>query len=140
MRLQVTVFIGFGGGNRDFLRPYDRGFWRWTESEANYSPDQIPSYQGNTEISSKNATLKSWSRTGRNGEAILTFAPLGEPGDALDLTVEGTLTGEGGAMVRDSVCRIRLGSACSSQKDENGGRRICNRKSHPLSLRNYSDL
>ncbi len=49
---------------------------------------------------------KSFTRiatTGRNGEAILTFALLGEPDDSLDLTVEGTLTGEDGALVRDSV-------------------------------------
>jgi hypothetical protein len=41
--------------------------------------------------------------TGRNGEAILTFEPLGEPGDSLDLTVDGALTGASGALVRDSV-------------------------------------
>ena len=53
-----------------------------------------------------NSKKKSFTRvvkTGRNGEAILTFAPLGEPGDSLGLTVEGTLTGVGGALVRDSV-------------------------------------
>ncbi|HEV2134819.1 MAG TPA: MG2 domain-containing protein [Terracidiphilus sp.] len=43
------------------------------------------------------------SVTGRNGEAILTFASMGSPGDTLDLTVEGTMTGAGGAQVRDSV-------------------------------------
>ena len=49
---------------------------------------------------------KSFTRvatTGRNGEAILTFPSLGEPGDSLSLTVEGTLAGEGGALVQDSV-------------------------------------
>ena len=39
--------------------------------------------------------------TGRNGEAILNFQPMGEPGDDLDLTVTGTLTGTAGALARD---------------------------------------
>jgi len=43
------------------------------------------------------------SVTGRNGEAIFGFSSTGDPGDTLDLTVEGTMTGAGGAMVRDSV-------------------------------------
>ena len=53
-----------------------------------------------------NSRKESFTRvatTRRDGEAILTFAPLGKPGNSLDLTVEGTLTGEGGALVRDSV-------------------------------------
>ncbi|HEY2470025.1 MAG TPA: alpha-2-macroglobulin family protein [Terracidiphilus sp.] len=65
-----------------------------------------------------NSTKKSFTRlatTGRKGEAILTFAPLGEPGDSLDLSVEGTLMGLAGALVRDSVngdVQVRdLGSA-----------------------------
>ena len=55
------------------------------------------------EDNSKNKGITRVATTRRDGEAILTFAPLGEPGDSLDLTVEGTLTGEGGALVRDSV-------------------------------------
>jgi hypothetical protein len=55
------------------------------------------------EDKSKRQSFKRAAITGRNGEAILTFAPLGEPGDSLDLTVEGTLAGEGAALVRDSV-------------------------------------
>jgi hypothetical protein len=55
------------------------------------------------EDKSKKKAFTRVATTGRNGEAILTFLPLGEPGDSLDLTVEGTLTGEGGALVRDSV-------------------------------------
>jgi hypothetical protein len=46
--------------------------------------------------------------SGRNGEAILSFASMGEPGDTLDLKVEGSLigvarTGAGGAAVTGSV-------------------------------------
>ena len=55
------------------------------------------------EDNSKKKSFTRVAKTGRNGEAILTFAPLGEPGDSLGLTVEGTLTGQGGALVRDSV-------------------------------------
>jgi hypothetical protein len=55
------------------------------------------------EGSSKKNALTQNAITGRNGEAILTFAPLGEPGEQLDLTVEGALKGEAGAIVRDSV-------------------------------------
>jgi hypothetical protein len=55
------------------------------------------------EDKSKKKSFTRTATTGRNGEAILTFAPLGEPGDSLDLTVEATLTGTAGALVRDSV-------------------------------------
>ena len=55
------------------------------------------------EDESKKKSFTRVAKTRRDGEAILTFVPLGEPGDSLDLTVEGTLTGEGGALVRDSV-------------------------------------
>ena len=55
------------------------------------------------EDDSKKKSLTRVATTKRDGEAILTFAPLGEPGDSLDLKIEGTLTGEGGALVRDSV-------------------------------------
>jgi len=41
--------------------------------------------------------------TARNGEAILNFAPMGEPGDELDLTVVGTLSGAAGALAHDEV-------------------------------------
>jgi phage baseplate assembly protein gpV len=41
--------------------------------------------------------------TARNGEAILNFAPMGEPGDDLDLTVVGTLSGSAGALAHDEV-------------------------------------
>jgi len=41
--------------------------------------------------------------TARNGEAILNFAPMGEPGDDLDLTVAGTLSGAAGAVAHDEV-------------------------------------
>ena len=41
--------------------------------------------------------------TARNGEAILNFAPMGEPGDDLDVKVEGTLSGAGGALAHDEV-------------------------------------
>jgi len=41
--------------------------------------------------------------TARNGEAILNFAPMGEPGDDLDLTVTGTLSGAQGALAHDEV-------------------------------------
>jgi hypothetical protein len=43
------------------------------------------------------------SATGRNGEAILSFASMGEPDGTLDLKVEGSMTGAGGAAVTDSV-------------------------------------
>jgi hypothetical protein len=52
---------------------------------------------------SKKRAFTRVATTGRNGEAILTFLPLGEPGDSLDLAVAGTLSGAGGALVRDSV-------------------------------------
>ncbi|MFY9852613.1 MAG: alpha-2-macroglobulin family protein [Terracidiphilus sp.] len=55
------------------------------------------------EDDSKKKSLTRVAMTGRKGEAILTFAPLGEPGDSLDLTVDGALTGTSGALVRDSV-------------------------------------
>jgi hypothetical protein len=55
------------------------------------------------EDSKKSSGQTRTSVTGRNGEAILSFASAGNPGDTLDLTVEGTLTGLGSAMVRDSV-------------------------------------
>jgi uncharacterized protein YfaS (alpha-2-macroglobulin family) len=41
--------------------------------------------------------------TARNGEAILNFAPMGEPGDDLNLSVVGTLGGAAGAMASDEV-------------------------------------
>jgi len=41
--------------------------------------------------------------TARNGEAILNFAPMGEPGDDLDLSVVGTLSGSAGALAHDEV-------------------------------------
>jgi uncharacterized protein YfaS (alpha-2-macroglobulin family) len=41
--------------------------------------------------------------TARNGEAILNFAPMGEPGDELDLTVVGTLSGAQGALAHNEV-------------------------------------
>ena len=41
--------------------------------------------------------------TARNGEAILTFDPMGEPDDELDLTVAGTLIGNAKALARDEV-------------------------------------
>ena len=41
--------------------------------------------------------------TARNGEAILNFSPMGEPGDELDLTVVGTLSGAQGALAHDEV-------------------------------------
>jgi hypothetical protein len=41
--------------------------------------------------------------TGRNGEAIFSFAPMGEPDDDLDLNVTGTLSGAAGALARDEV-------------------------------------
>ena len=41
--------------------------------------------------------------TARNGEAILTFDPMGEPDDELDLTVTGTLIGNEKALARDEV-------------------------------------
>jgi hypothetical protein len=53
-----------------------------------------------------NSSKRSVSRaetTGRKGEATLPLAALGQPGDSLDLSVEGTLTGSAGAVVRDSV-------------------------------------
>jgi hypothetical protein len=55
------------------------------------------------EVDSPKKTLTRVGRTGRNGEAILSFAALGEPGDSLDLSVAGTLAGAGGAIVRDTV-------------------------------------
>jgi hypothetical protein len=55
------------------------------------------------ESTGKKPAQSRTSVTGRNGEAILGFLPTGGPGDTLDLTVEGTMTGAGGAMVRDSV-------------------------------------
>jgi hypothetical protein len=55
------------------------------------------------EDNSKKKSFTHVATTRRDGEAILTFEPLGEPGDSLDLTVEGTLAEEGGALVRDSV-------------------------------------
>ena len=55
------------------------------------------------EEASKKKSFTRVATTGRNGEAILTFEPLGEPDDSLDLTVEGTLNGAGGAQVRDTV-------------------------------------
>src|SRR5258708_17456919 len=45
------------------------------------------------EDDSRKKTFTRVATTGRNGEAILTFPSLGEPGDSLDLTVEGTLVG-----------------------------------------------
>ncbi|MBS1805625.1 MAG: carboxypeptidase regulatory-like domain-containing protein [Acidobacteria bacterium] len=53
-----------------------------------------------------NTSKKSFAReatTGRKGEAILTFDPLGAPGDSLTIQVEGTLAGSAGALVRASV-------------------------------------
>jgi hypothetical protein len=44
-----------------------------------------------------------FATTGPNGEAILTFAAMGDPGDSLDLTVEGTLSGETGAQAIDKL-------------------------------------
>ncbi len=41
--------------------------------------------------------------TARNGEAILNFAPMGEPGDEVDLKIEGALSGAGGALAHDEV-------------------------------------
>lgn len=41
--------------------------------------------------------------TARNGEAILNFAPMGEPDDELELAVKGTLNGGAGAVARDEV-------------------------------------
>lgn len=41
--------------------------------------------------------------TAHNGEALLSFAPIGEPGDDLDLTVTGTLSGSTGALAHDEV-------------------------------------
>lgn len=55
------------------------------------------------EDSKKNSEQTHTSVTGRNGEAIMSFSSTGNPGDTLDLTVEGTLTGASGAMVGDSV-------------------------------------
>ena len=55
------------------------------------------------EDKSKKKSFTRVATTGRNGEVILTFPSLGEPGDSLSLTVEGTLAGEGGALVHDSV-------------------------------------
>lgn len=57
----------------------------------------------NDESNSTKKTRNCAATTGRKGEAVLTFAALGEPGDSLDLVVEGTLTGLAGALVRDSV-------------------------------------
>jgi len=57
---------------------------------------------GDDGISNKKS-LTRLATTAHNGEAILTFASLGGPGDVLDLTVEGTLTGSAGELVRDSV-------------------------------------
>lgn len=41
--------------------------------------------------------------TSRNEEAILSFAPMGDPGDDLDLRVVGTLSGAAGALATDEV-------------------------------------
>ncbi|MFZ1083717.1 MAG: alpha-2-macroglobulin family protein [Terracidiphilus sp.] len=41
--------------------------------------------------------------TGTNGEAILTFAAMGDPGDSLDLTVEGTLSGGDKELTSDKL-------------------------------------
>jgi len=41
--------------------------------------------------------------TGANGEAIVNFAAMGNPGDSLDLTVEGTLSGESGELASDKL-------------------------------------
>jgi hypothetical protein len=41
--------------------------------------------------------------TGTNGEAILTFAAMGDPGNSLDLTVEGTLSGGDKELTSDKL-------------------------------------
>lgn len=41
--------------------------------------------------------------TARNGEAVLSFAEMGEPGDDLDFTVTGTQAGPTGALAHDEV-------------------------------------
>ncbi len=48
-------------------------------------------------------TVGATAITARNGEAILTLPALGRTGEGLELKVEGTMPGAGGALAHDSV-------------------------------------
>ncbi len=50
--------------------------------------------------SGKTASQIREAVSSRSGEAVFTFAPLGDPDDSLDLTIEGTFTGANGAIAR----------------------------------------